>query len=392
MSKASDVPGGAAPRRAGLLNAILEEEARLARLAAQSSDTRTRLATLQSELAALGAEPEVRVRHAIVAEAVLPRTPAEKVSLFRSLFRGRPDVFPTRFMSKKTGKSGYAPACANKFVRGVCALPAIRCGECPNQAFRPVDDRAVLDHLRGRHVMGVYPLLETRRAGSWRRTLTRPRGETTCPPSSRRVARLMCPSPSSGPAPATAPTSGSSLWLPSPRPRRGRWGAISSPKRWPVTTNSRWIRTTGSSPTRTPCRAAPLQHEARRHGNTLFVDEAFESYPDQWANSRRRVAWTLQRSSSSLGKRRRPVGWSACGLPTRRRTGTPNPGCGHLRGGLADQLSQARCPGKPARSSRSGCSWRRQDFPLRCLTKSSDSRRSKTQASTRSSACGFPRR
>lgn len=28
--------------------------------------------------------------------------------------------------------------------------------------------------------------------------------------------------------------------------------------------------------------ALPLQHEARRHGNTLFVDDAFEPYPDQW--------------------------------------------------------------------------------------------------------------
>lgn len=142
-------------RRAELRDAIREEEARIARLAAEHSDARARLATFRAELATLGTEPEARVRPQIVAEAAVPQTPAEKVSLFRSLFRGREDVFPTRFVSKKTGKPGYAPACANKFVRGVCALPAIRCGECPNQAFRPVDDQAVLDHLRGRHVMGV---------------------------------------------------------------------------------------------------------------------------------------------------------------------------------------------------------------------------------------------
>ncbi|HEX9727498.1 MAG TPA: hypothetical protein VGA37_03205 [Gemmatimonadales bacterium] len=63
-------------------------------------------------------------------------------------------------MSRRTGTPGYAPACANKFVRGVCGLPTIRCGECPNQAFLPADEQAILDHLRGRHVMGVYPLLE----------------------------------------------------------------------------------------------------------------------------------------------------------------------------------------------------------------------------------------
>jgi hypothetical protein len=46
------------------------------------------------------------------------------------------------------------------FVRGVCELPKVKCGECSNQAFVDVDDAAVLAHLQGRHVMGVYPLLE----------------------------------------------------------------------------------------------------------------------------------------------------------------------------------------------------------------------------------------
>jgi hypothetical protein len=41
-------------------------------------------------------------------------TPAAKIALFRSLFRGRTDVNPRRFESRKTGRSGYAPACANE--------------------------------------------------------------------------------------------------------------------------------------------------------------------------------------------------------------------------------------------------------------------------------------
>jgi superfamily II DNA or RNA helicase len=90
----------------------------------------------------------------------VPRSPEAKVALFRQLFRGRSDVFPTRFVSKTSGKQGYAPACTNKFVRGVCELPKVKCGQCPNQAFVPVDDAAVLAHLQGRQVMGVYPLLE----------------------------------------------------------------------------------------------------------------------------------------------------------------------------------------------------------------------------------------
>ncbi len=46
-----------------------------------------------------------------------------KIALFRSLFRGREDVYPRRFESRTTGRSGYAPACANEWVRGVCEKP-----------------------------------------------------------------------------------------------------------------------------------------------------------------------------------------------------------------------------------------------------------------------------
>ena len=88
-----------------------------------------------------------------------PVTPGGKVALFRTLFRGRDDVYPKLWMNAKTGRTGYAPACANEWVQGVCGKPRVRCGECPNQAFLPVVDRAVLDHLRGHHVIGVYPLL-----------------------------------------------------------------------------------------------------------------------------------------------------------------------------------------------------------------------------------------
>lgn len=76
-----------------------------------------------------------------------PGSAAGKVALFRSLFRGRQDLFPIRFVSRKTGR--YAPACTNKFAPGVCELPRVKCGECQNQAFVPVTDKSILDHLQG---------------------------------------------------------------------------------------------------------------------------------------------------------------------------------------------------------------------------------------------------
>lgn len=59
----------------------------------------------------------------------------EKISLFRSLFKGREDVYPSRWDSKKTGKSGYSPACGNEWVPRICEKPRIKCSDCPNQYF-----------------------------------------------------------------------------------------------------------------------------------------------------------------------------------------------------------------------------------------------------------------
>ena len=75
---------------------------------------------------------------------------AAKIALFRSLFRGREDVYPRRFESRRTGKSGYAPACANEWVRGICEKPHIKCAVCPHRRFLPVTDDAIRWHLSGR--------------------------------------------------------------------------------------------------------------------------------------------------------------------------------------------------------------------------------------------------
>ena len=95
---------------------------------------------------------------------------ADKIALFRGLFAGRTDVFPFRWENAKTGRSGYAPACANEWLRGVCGKPQVKCGECPNPAFIPVSNEVIECHLRGEDrvrpsgrggdfVAGVYPLL-----------------------------------------------------------------------------------------------------------------------------------------------------------------------------------------------------------------------------------------
>lgn len=85
---------------------------------------------------------------------------AEKVALFRRLFRGRTDVYPVRWESKTSGKSGYAPACANEWRAGICEKPRIKCGDCGNRLLVPLSDAVIYDHLAGKQTVGVYPLLE----------------------------------------------------------------------------------------------------------------------------------------------------------------------------------------------------------------------------------------
>lgn len=83
----------------------------------------------------------------------------EKVALFRRLFRGRTDVYPIRWESRSTGKTGYTPACANEWLAGVCEKPRIKCGDCGNRLLIPLSDRVIYDHLVGKRTVGIYPLL-----------------------------------------------------------------------------------------------------------------------------------------------------------------------------------------------------------------------------------------
>lgn len=80
--------------------------------------------------------------------------------MFRRLFRGRTDVYPVRWESKTTGKTGYSPACANEWLAGVCEKPRVKCGDCGNRLLKPLSDSVIYDHLAGEHTVGVYPLLE----------------------------------------------------------------------------------------------------------------------------------------------------------------------------------------------------------------------------------------
>jgi hypothetical protein len=79
-------------------------------------------------------------------------SPDEKVKLFRSLFRGREDVYALRWEGRN-GKTGYSPAHQKKWSNSFQKKP-----DKPKDYF-PLTDQVIHDHLTGKLTAGIYPLL-----------------------------------------------------------------------------------------------------------------------------------------------------------------------------------------------------------------------------------------
>ena len=192
-------------------------------------------------------------------------SPEAKIALFRSLFRGRDDVYPRRFESRKTGRSGYAPACANEWVRGVCEKPRIKCAECPNRRFLPVTDDVIRWHLSGRDaegqpfVAGVYPLLQDETCFFLPSILTRPAGAKMLQRFLSRVSASISQPRSNDHAPEEARMSGFSSKMPFQPRLPDDWDPMFSPRPWRGVRISVSIRTTGCFRIKTRCPKEDLE-------------------------------------------------------------------------------------------------------------------------------------
>lgn len=89
----------------------------------------------------------------------------DKLEFFRNLFTGRKDVYAHGYR-RKDGGIGYAPACANEWKSGTCPKAShqkVKCAECGSRIFPELSDAAIIDHFRGnddrlRDVIGQYVL------------------------------------------------------------------------------------------------------------------------------------------------------------------------------------------------------------------------------------------
>ncbi len=215
----------------------------------------------------------------------------EKVALFRQLFCGRTDVYPIRWESKTTGKTGYSPACANEWRPGVCEKPRIKCTDCGNREFIPLSDAVIYDHLAGEKTLGVYPLLtdDTCRflavdfdEAEWKDDVLA--FAQSCHdlgiPIALEVSR-------SG--------KGAHAWIffansVSARDARRLGNAIIShtcarTRQLKLTSYDRLFPNQDTMPKGGfgNLIALPLQKKPRENGGSVFVDTALRPYPDQWA-------------------------------------------------------------------------------------------------------------
>ena len=275
-----------------ILRDLTSEQTRLAEFERAHRESQARLESLHSEFASLSIGAMVLAPQVLGLAEKTPRTPADKVKIFRSLFRGRTDVFPTRFVSKKTGKPGYAPACSNKWEPGLCLLKSGgRCSDCANQAFVAVGDQVILDHLQGRHMMGVYPLLEDDTCWFLAADFDKTSWEDdvaalaeTCRSVGVPVAIERSRSGNgahawfffTAPVPATTARQLGCYLITETMNRRHELAMDSYDRLFP---NQDTMPRGGFG----NLIALPLQHEARLLGNSVFVNERFEPIEDQWA-------------------------------------------------------------------------------------------------------------
>ena len=222
-------------------------------------------------------------------------TPEEKIRLFRSLFRGREDVFARRWYSVQKEKGGYAPVCANEWRYGVCIKPKGKCSKCENRVLVPLDDTIIYKHLSGKDansqdVIGLYPILADDTCyflaidfddGAWQENVSAVRcvcGEWGIPCGVERSrsgegAHLWVFFEDAIPC-ATARKLGSVL-LTAAMDREGKLKLDAYDRMFPCQDT---LPNGGFG----NLIALPLQGQARKKGNSLFVDEMFQPFPDQW--------------------------------------------------------------------------------------------------------------
>ena len=142
-----------------------------AELLADNQRLRKRIIELEQENARLKGQyepllPESKSptleRHKSLTEEEKEIELRRRVNLFRSLFRGREDVYAQRFVTKD-GKRGYQPVCRNRWSIE-CKAHKYKCEGCAHRELVPLDDAIIRRHLhkgaKETDIIGLFPIME----------------------------------------------------------------------------------------------------------------------------------------------------------------------------------------------------------------------------------------
>ena len=215
----------------------------------------------------------------------------KRIALFRSLFRGREDVYAQRWQSSD-GRSGYSPAGQRDWKAINSSKPEDRKKvDQRTRRFFPVTDSTIENHLLGKETIGIYPLLADETCWflavdfdkkTWQEDSSA--FMDTCRQMNVPAALERSRSGNGGhvwiffnhPVPAITARKLACAILTSTMERRHQLGLDSYDRVFP----SQDTMPKGGFGNLI---ALPLQAGPRKLGNSVFIDTNFAPHPDQWA-------------------------------------------------------------------------------------------------------------
>jgi superfamily II DNA or RNA helicase len=275
----------------------LEKE--LSALDAQRKILQDRIKKLKSSKQSI-ADEQLPFDRLSVPKVTNESTQEHKIVFFRSLFRGREDVYPRRFESKRTGKSGFQPVCRNEWIRPICQKPKIKCGECKNRDFMPLSNDVIRNHLIGidptdrnrrEFVTGVYPMLVDETCWFLAVDFDKEAWKENSKAYLETCRRFNVPAALE----RSRSGNGSHIWIffsePIPAKLARQLGAFMLTQAMETRPEMGFNSYDRFFPSQDTLPrggfgnliALPLQKKPREKGNSLFVDENFLPYADQWS-------------------------------------------------------------------------------------------------------------
>lgn len=223
----------------------------------------------------------------------------EKIALFRNFFKGRDDVFARRWFNKATEKGGYQPVCINEWRRGICDKKKHKCAECPNRNFATLTNQDIYRHLEGKDengcdVIGLYVVTSDNKCSF----LYADFDDKNCTHGYKNDVLAFIPICREWRIPFSIERSrsgnGAHVWIffdqPIPAYKARKLGNIilteAMKRNGRITFDSydRFFPNQDKVPEGGfgNLIALPLQGKARKAGNSVFVDDQFLPFQDQW--------------------------------------------------------------------------------------------------------------